>query len=151
MGNIVINNVTFRVKKVLGDGNCFFRCMQDSDANKLNLHHESIRHLAVQEVGNNKAVYAQQLTNIQRRMEPIDDRCTRMLNSGQFVDSIEVSATSKTLNCDIIVYDVQQDALKPVIRGNDRNENTVQVYLMLSNSSSDSKCHFDLLEPISET
>ena len=84
-------------------------------------------------------------------MEPIDNRCTRMLNSGQFVDSIEVSATSKTLNCDIIVYDVQQDALKPVIRGNDRNENTVQVYLMLSNSSSDSKCHFDLLEPISET
>ena len=151
MGNIVINNVTFRVKKVLGDGNCFFRCMQDSDANKLNLHHESIRHLAVQEVGNNKAVYAQQLTNIQRRMEPIDDRCTRMLNSGQFVDSIEVSATSKTLNCDIIVYDVQQDALKPVIWGNDRNQNTVQVYLMLSNSSSDSKCRFDLLEPISET
>ena len=71
MGNIVINNVTFRVKKVLGDGNCFFRCMQDSVAIKLNLHHKNIRHLAVEEVGNNKAVYAQQLTSIQRQMESI--------------------------------------------------------------------------------
>ena len=123
--------------------------ISDRIANKLNLHHETIRRLAVKEVVNNKAVYAQQLTSIQRRMESIDDRCKRMHNCGQYVDSIEVSATS-ILNCDIIVYEEQQNALKPIIWGEDRNQNTVQVYLRLSNSLSDSKCHYDLLEPTSE-
>ena len=73
MGNIVINNVSFMAKCVKGDGNCFFRCLQKSVTNKQGLNHETLRHLACKEVANNSAVYARQLTSIQRQMESVED------------------------------------------------------------------------------
>ena len=93
--------------------------------------------------------YALKLTKEELRKEFFKERVDRMRETGQYPEHVEMGALSKVLERSILVYDVQCDCVYPITNEGDSGQ--PPVHLRLTNSKSNSLCHYDLLVPVSES
>ena len=89
------------------------------------------------------------MTEEELRKESFKERVVRMRESGQYPEHVEMGGLSKVLERSILVHDVQCECVHFIT--NEEDSGQPPVYLRLTNSKSNSLCHYDLLVPVSES
>ena len=142
----IIHGVELCEKIIKGDGNCLYRSVAASEANKDNYTHQELRDMTSKEIADNSEVYEQKRTDEERKKESIGDFSKRVGKDKEIAGHLEIGALARVLGCSFYVDDVEEKVLHPLQLPQDEDQQAIAVYLRLRHSGSNTLCHYNLLD-----
>ena len=131
-----LNKLGLEIKKMLGDGNCLFRCFSDQLIDDQN-EHTLYRNLAVEYIKTYPEIFEEFMSDNNKSLH-VNSYVNKMSKSGVFGDHIEIQTLSFSLGLRIIVYELQQKPL--IIEGNNMSIENTQVIRLAYNRTN---LHYD--------
>jgi len=137
---------TFSKRSIIGDGNCYFRCLSYALTGNENTHHRDLRQRVAQfERQNQTSVEAHVWTG-----DTVEGHISRVSVVGSYARETDILALAAMLNVNIYVYQKQGNSWSwckyspgQFLASDDRVEAVDGIYLVNTNSN-----HFDIVNGI---
>ena len=160
LNTLSINDGTeFRRVICQPDGNCLLRCLSIAVNHDRGEGHHSLRQRMVDEMRHSSNKYMGFMTydsddgdsDDGQSIASYKTRCSRMEKSEEYVEHIEIYALSNVLQRTFHIFDADKKIVKTVSNDTSLGQPLGRpITLLLSNSASETQCHYDLLVGESE-